>query len=235
MNVVDQTEVDGLCSDIGKAIVDQFDQMCIGSRDDICPEGFRINGPITYCEEDDFVCLRVENLGGQSFDDYRWQFPDGWDIVLGDGSPYNGNQSTYERAFVCVDFPDYPYYPKKIEICAKRVVTPFFGSDTRCFTLTLKDCDFDDPTCEEYHGFDGFSQNSALNSRSEGTRSINANSSSASNISVFSINGTLLYQGEKLSVENENNMLRSYNQMLLFVEYDSNGKLLGTRKKLPTN
>lgn len=236
LNVVEQTEADGLCSDIGKAIVDQFDQMCIGNVNDICPE-FRYAGPLSFCEEDDFICIRVEPLGEPYLDDFRWRFPNGWDIVLGDGSPYNGNQSTYESAFVCVDFPDYSYYPKKIEFCVERVATENFGSDTRCFTITLTDCDFDDPTCEEHHGLDGLTQNSVLKSRSNGTYSVNADysSSSVSSISVFSINGTLLYQGERLSLENENNMLRSYSQMLFFAEYDSSGKLLRTRKRLLTN
>jgi len=241
LNIVTQIRPEeGLCSNLGKSIVRQFNKMCIGDPSDICPS-FRIDGPLSFCEEnEDPIFLRITNLDGIHTDgDYRWHLPRDWDIVQANGNPYptSGNNNNYENNFIYLDPPDYPYYPIDFQICVSQQAGEF-GRQRKCFTFQLSDCDSSGPTCEEYFGLDGFTQNSVLKSRTKSSDSLYSNiysSSHAPIMRVFTISGILLYQGGRLSLENENNMLNSSNQILIFVEYDSNGKLLRTRKKFLKN
>lgn len=232
INVVNQTIPEGICSPLGRAIVNQFKDMCIHNPADVCPS-FIINGPSTFCEEDNYVCLRLDNLDGEYNDgEYYWQFPYGWDIVLPDGSPYYGNQNNYKGYNICLDFPDYPYYPQYFSICATQR-TPEFGERRVCHTLTLKDCDFDDPTCEEYHGLKGFNQNSLIYDDSvKEKRDPNKILQEVSFIQIYDVSGILLYSGSQLSFQERNRMLPKYNTILFISDYNSLGELIGTRKEV---
>jgi len=89
------------------------------------------------------------------------------------------------------NFPKYNYYPRNFEICA---YAPQLGPDFReCVTVTLKDCQGDDPNCNDVFAS---SRLYSINS----SKILDKNTNERSNkieeiIRVYSLNGVLVYSG----------------------------------------
>ncbi len=212
------------CSDEALAIRNALDAVCLGASGGGC-ETIDIGGSKIVCEENNSLNLFVASpvVGAN----YRWTFPIGWSVS---GNP-TGNHVNGTTLGV-TNIPQYPYYPQNFNIC---VYSPHIGLNSqRCMRVTVRDCDGDDPTCEEYYGIGGKPSTPITNNAIKEFDSSNVYKEKAHLIRVFNFNGTLLYES-LLDDFNENSFQRTDGVILVLAYYDKAGKLIKTKKKLIHN
>ena len=206
----------GVCNPSYNVIGTAFTTVCFPGFTPVdCDQyGFSINPPTIFCEEDERLCLRIG--GNTHFSiDYEWQIPPTWSNMT-----LNDNGSV-----MCTDFHDYPYYPQYIRICAISSALPT-SIAKKCINVTLRDCDGDDPTCEEYRGRPSIGQDYFYtNEVSE-----NLNNDGFDRYKIYNISGQMIYSGTE---ENPRLILNKYREQILIYEmHNSKNGIFQIEKRL---
>ena len=180
---------------------------------------YNLFGPHSVCEEDDNFEICIS--GGLPNAHYNW-------TIIGPGSTefksrrgLVGNSQNGGDCLEIIDIPKYPYYPQYITI---QVYSPTVGSRyIQKKRVIIKDCNGDDPTCEEYYG---------LNINNPSPRIQNAPISNmkienSSYVQIYNYLGQILYTGEVI----KNLRYQSkFKGILYIVYYDSERKILKTER-----
>jgi hypothetical protein len=220
----------GRCSDEFLALARAWEKICVPTgwtHNGIVPTcTFVINGPDFVCEESSLAHFCIS--GGLPDYHYRWY------IIGPKSTEYTsecGMQGNIQEGCTClklVQFPKYPYYPQYITI---KVYSSTAGPQyTQYAKFMLRDCDFDDPTCEEYYGSSlkgpMEDQQTSLTVPSE------INSNAYKIVRVYDILGRLIHekwtdQFDKFSVQ--------YRGMVVVVYLDENEILMNAEKAFLNN
>ena len=212
----------GTCSDEYESIMRAWDQICI-------PTGTNYSAPCTdlwtsstlVCEENNRITVCVSSGSGLNFNGGRWN-------ILGRNSTsfksvrgMSGNGQNGGQCLDIYEIPDMPYYPQKITI---KYWHPVLGV-TLSKTITIRDCDGDDPTCEEYYGLDGIGpdpDNMRMQANEE------ASSISERQLIVYDL------MGNKLDITEEE-IINGFNrtpQIIIVTYWDKLGNLIESKKVL---
>jgi len=175
-----------------------------------------LTGNTSVCEEDNYINICLTSNSG--LDHGRWN-------IIGRNSTsfksIRGMQGNSQEGGGCIqiyNIPDMPFYPQTITI-------KYWNSDigeSISRTITIRDCDRDDPTCEEYYSFQS---PSAIDVRSKELH-IDAQER---NLIVFDLMGNRF----DITEEDLKNQRKYTNpQILIFTYWNQNGKLVESKKVL---
>ena len=157
----------GTCSSQFKTILRAWEEICVptGHRmadpTEPCAELHKVTSTYSFvCEENNVleICLST-NSGINTSNTGTW-----W--VVGKNSvnfeSVRGMQGNVQSGGGCIDIdfiPDMPYYPQYITV-------EYWNSaigEVISLQVEIRDCDKDDPTCEDYHNIQPLSSNSGAN------------------------------------------------------------------------
>ncbi len=203
----------GECSDEVFYTAKAWSDICVGPDDNNC---VRIDGPHIVCEESNYAHFSVINPNPSVI--YRWNFPLDW-TVLGSGNSNSINGSS----LTITGFDQESYYPSMQDI---QVVNMTSYKRTER-TLILRDCDGDDPTCEDIYGLN--QQNDEHESVMRYEKKIE---SSKNSVKIYDLSGKLVFTGKYSDFEFSN--IPTSSQILLVVNYDNFGNIINTTKKFFT-
>ena len=208
----------GPCSLEGITVRQAWREICVGPAD--YSDCFSIAGNPWVCEEDDHLHLWIDGVTSGAI--YRWTFPIEW-TVQGNtsGNSYEGTH------FVVTDFPKYDWYPRYFNI---KVYSPTLGSDYNRFRIVkLIDCNGDDPTCEEFYGFQQGGGNTENMLIDVGSNTGTLNGQPLEFLKVFDTMGRMLYSGS-VGEFDRNTIL--YSGIAIFSYFDRDGKFLKSEKNV---
>jgi Zn-dependent metalloprotease len=147
----------GRCSPEFYSVTRAWEKICVptgyaNQQGEIVECELYFDGPYNVCEESHSIEICVE--GGPSEADYRFYIlgPNAASFVASGQGVQTGNVIEGGRCLYITEFPKYPYYPRLIAIEAIR---PGVGGVSLKRRINLIDCNYDDPTCEEYYGTSG--------------------------------------------------------------------------------
>ena len=97
-------------------------------------------------------------------------------------------------------------------------------------TLILRDCDGDDPTCEDVYGFiqsDDSNENASIERKDLEKLDLQQNL-----VKIYDLSGRLIFTGQYSNFDFSNYRVSS--QILIIVSYDNLGNIINTSKKFFT-
>lgn len=211
----------GRCSDEYSAIADAWDDICV----DVSGRGpcnYSVTGPYSICEESNYAKFCID--GGMPGAHYRWTIIGSQSVYYESVCGMQGNSQEGCNCLTLIDFPQYPYYPQYLEI---KVYSPTVGPDYIVYKkFKLRDCDGDDPTCEEYYGLGKLSD---AGKQELDALKVNYNKDDLI-CNVYDIYGRLLYSGEKSMFYNLNK--NKDLGIVIFAFYNEDGQLIAKEKEL---
>lgn len=214
----------GPCSHESNTIRWAWNEICVGPDDPT--DCFEIHGPNWVCEENNYLSLWVVNPTPGAT--YNWTFPFGWTVQS--SGPGNPSGNSYQGInLVVTNFPQYNYYPQYFTI---YVSSPSSGAPvyTQSKTVTLKDCDHDDPDCASYYGLNG---GGAVGDRTDldSSHKVTKDERMIESVKVFDTMGRLLYSGP---VSGFNRNIFSYSGIIVLCYYDKHGLYVKSEKSILT-
>jgi len=216
----------GRCSNEFLSVSRAWEKICvqtgyIDSGDGIIHDCYYIiSGNRVVCEESNSLQLCIQN--GPSNGNYKWvingESCTNFQSIIG----MNGNQQIGGTCLDLIQFPTLPYYPQFYNLTITPISPSYLKPQTIRFCIF--DCDGDDPTCEEYYGFNINSKN--INSIERNSLKIDEEIK----MIVIDYLGRVIYSGR---IKNEGEIFNSTsNNLLIFQYFDINGKLLHVDKKI---
>ncbi len=203
----------GLCSTVAEKVGAAWNQICVESEL-IC--AFDISGLQEVCEESNSLALSIINSTPGAT--YTWYFPGEWTVA---GS---GSQNHIDGTSLLVSgFPTYPWYPQYFTITV--AIQP--SGETQSINITLKDCDGDDPDCEDV--FPSNDYDTVIKAEESELDPMHTVSSEIALLKVYDIMGRLIYEGSPLSY---NIQSTPYDGVLILSYFNKYGELVDTEKKV---
>ena len=233
--VMDLAEgVYGTCSDQFLTILRSWEQICV-------PTGHRMANPnapcavltgnTNVCEESNYINICLSSNSGLNTTFGRWN-------IIGRNSTtfksVRGMQGNAQQGGACIqiyEIPEMPFYPQTITI--KYWNSNIGQNITR--RVTIRDCDGDDPTCEEYYDNQGLVGNDDHDNSMQSVLPIRSSfiDSDSESIQLQLIVFDLM--GNRLNItEQDLEMNRQFDspRIVIFTYWNQHGELVESKKVL---
>lgn len=225
----------GTCSDQFLTILRAWEQICVntGHRmvDPNEPCAILANAGTNFpCEENDFFSICLSSNSGLNTNQGNWKIIGRESVYFESTAGMQGNSQTGGSCITITEIPEMPYYPQDITI-------QYWNSEvgqTITHRITIRDCDGDDPTCEEYYGIEGLAKGDGLlkeiASKKEAENQSLEEGITDSPLHVIAYD----LMGNKLDIPNERLIWRqgAEPKIIILTYWDDEGKLVKSEKTL---
>lgn len=151
----------GVCSNQFLTLSNAWNQICVPTDFPVSTEtfcDFAITGPSSFCEESPNQSFCISggvntSTGGVATPHFRYYILGRQNTEYSSSCGMQGNSQEDCSCLSLTSIPNFPYYPQKIKIVVKSVTQGYDLDLSK--TVTIYDCDGDDPTCEEYYNTSG--------------------------------------------------------------------------------